>query len=333
MNYYVKLKKIRMKGIEMDRYLRKNCISIIVPVYMVEQYLNRCVNSIINQTYGNLEILLVDDGSLDDCPSMCDIWAKKDERIKVIHKKNGGLSDARNKGIDEATGEYLLFVDSDDYLEEDACEKLLCTMKKTDADFVVGVIREIRDNKIFYQKRTNVENNIVYTNKEFIIKSIDANEWYAPSVINLYKTAFINQHSLKFKIGLLHEDIEMLPRVYLAADRIGYIDYPFYNYEIREQSIMTSDNREKKVDSITYIYTEWKKEFDTIVDKELKSKMYGALIKYYLRTCRQLKIKRWTIPEVDFKFALSYALNLKEKIKVIFFEVLPNLYISLGNQD
>lgn len=179
----------------MDRYLRKNCISIIVPVYMVEQYLNRCVNSIINQTYGNLEILLVDDGSLDDCPSMCDIWAKKDERIKVIHKKNGGLSDARNKGIDEATGEYLLFVDSDDYLEEDACEKLLCTMKKTDADFVVGVIREIRDNNIFYQKNDNIlfyrrdiENKLIIRGVGKIFRDLLTDKLSKP--INVY--VFIN---------------------------------------------------------------------------------------------------------------------------------------------
>lgn len=103
----------------------KEYVSIVVPVYKVEQYLDRCVNSIICQTYKKLEIILVDDGSPDECPKMCEKWAKKDSRVKVIHKKNGGLSDARNKGIDIATGEYLLFVDSDDYLELDACEKWL----------------------------------------------------------------------------------------------------------------------------------------------------------------------------------------------------------------
>lgn len=87
-----------------------NLISVIIPVYKVEKYLDKCIQSVINQTYSNLEIILVDDGSPDNCPQLCDDWANKDERIKVIHKKNGGLSDARNAGLDIATGEYIAFV-------------------------------------------------------------------------------------------------------------------------------------------------------------------------------------------------------------------------------
>ena len=101
-------------------------ISVIVPIYKVEKYLARCVDSIINQTYKNLEIILVDDGSPDGCGAMCDEYAKKDERIKVIHKENGGLSSARNAGLDIATGDYIAFVDSDDRLSSDAYEKPVC---------------------------------------------------------------------------------------------------------------------------------------------------------------------------------------------------------------
>ena len=96
-------------------------ISIIIPVYKVEKYLDKCVESVVNQTYKNLEIILVDDGSPDNCPKMCDEWAEKDKRIKVIHKENGGLSDARNFGIEKATGDYLMFLDSDDYLDVTTC--------------------------------------------------------------------------------------------------------------------------------------------------------------------------------------------------------------------
>lgn len=95
--------------------MRKNsCISVIVPVYCVEQYLEKCVSSIVNQTYKNLEIILVDDGSPDNCPQLCDDWQKKDKRIRVIHKENGGLSDARNAGLRASSGELVMFVDSDD---------------------------------------------------------------------------------------------------------------------------------------------------------------------------------------------------------------------------
>ena len=109
-------------------------ISVIVPVYKVEKYLDRCVESIVNQTYKNLEIILVDDGSPDDCPAMCDAWAKKDERIQVIHKENGGVSSARNRGIDAATGDYIGFVDSDDWIDHDMYEALIGALENTGSD-------------------------------------------------------------------------------------------------------------------------------------------------------------------------------------------------------
>ena len=109
-------------------------ISVIVPVYNVEQYLERCVDSIINQTYKNLEIILVNDGSTDNSGQLCDELAKKDDRIRVIHKKNGGLSDARNVGIDEAESELIGFIDSDDYIDEDMYELLINNMKNANAD-------------------------------------------------------------------------------------------------------------------------------------------------------------------------------------------------------
>lgn len=119
-------------------------ISIIVPIYKVENYLIRCIESIVCQTYENIEIILVDDGSPDKCPMICDEWAKKDERIKVIHKKNGGLSDARNAGITIAQGEFLLFVDSDDCIEKDLCESCMNVMD-ADVDIVAFNYRRVYD--------------------------------------------------------------------------------------------------------------------------------------------------------------------------------------------
>ena len=109
-------------------------ISVIVPIYNVEEYLNECVDSILNQTYKNLEIILVDDGSTDKSGIICDDYAKIDSRIKVIHKKNGGLSDARNVGIDRALGEFIIFIDSDDYIDHSMCEILLAYASKYDVD-------------------------------------------------------------------------------------------------------------------------------------------------------------------------------------------------------
>ena len=124
-------------------------LSVIVPIYNVEDYLNRCVDSIINQTYKNLEIILVDDGSPDNCPQMCDDYAKKDSRIRVVHKENGGLSDARNAGMKVATGEYVSFIDSDDYISLDFYETLFQTMVDNDSDIVECSVVKFYENEKF----------------------------------------------------------------------------------------------------------------------------------------------------------------------------------------
>ncbi len=120
-------------------------ISVIVPIYKVEEYLHRCIDSIINQTYTNLEIILVDDGSPDNCPMICDEYAKKDSRIRVIHKKNGGLSDARNAGLEIATGEYIGFVDSDDWIHKDMYHILYKNIIEKDADIAECSIKKERN--------------------------------------------------------------------------------------------------------------------------------------------------------------------------------------------
>ena len=124
-------------------------ISIIVPIYNVKKYIQQCVESLINQTYKNLEIILIDDGSTDGCGELCDEFGKKDQRIHVIHKQNGGLSDARNKGIDVASGDYIGFVDSDDWISHNMYEKMLSSLKSVNADIAVcGWVEEFLNNSI-----------------------------------------------------------------------------------------------------------------------------------------------------------------------------------------
>ena len=123
-------------------------VSIVVPIYKVEQYLERCVQSICNQTYPKLEIILVDDGSPDQCGELCEMYAKKDERIRVVHKENGGLSDARNEGVKYATGKYILFVDSDDYIAEDLVEKTVEVAETQNCDIVLFDYYYVEDGMI-----------------------------------------------------------------------------------------------------------------------------------------------------------------------------------------
>ena len=147
-------------------------VSIIVPIYKVEPYLRRCLDSIVNQSYTNLEIILVDDGSPDNCPQICDEYASKDNRIKVIHKKNGGLSDARNAGLDICKGEYISFVDSDDWVDEKYIETLLDLAIKENVDIAIGEHeKKIRDSAFFKKKHSSKKNiGFAISTKNFISK-------------------------------------------------------------------------------------------------------------------------------------------------------------------
>lgn len=134
-------------------------VSVIIPVYKVEKYLDRCMESVVRQTYKNIEIILVDDGSPDNCPQMCDEWAKKDNRIKIIHKKNSGQADARNQGMKISTGEYICFVDSDDYIDRTEIEKCINNAVRNSSDVVIFSFNIDNGNNII-PIHFNLEKNI-----------------------------------------------------------------------------------------------------------------------------------------------------------------------------
>lgn len=305
-------------------------ISVIVPIYKVEKELPRCITSIIEQTYPYLEIILVNDGSPDCCGTICEEFASRDLRIIVINKQNGGLSDARNTGLRAATGKFIMYVDGDDYLEPEACEWLISGMICEDVDFVVGAYNEIEIESKVNKTHTSVVPFKLYSNRQFIINSIKANEWYAPAWLNLYKREFLIKNHLYFKVGQYYEDMELLPKLYLNAQYIVYIDKPFYNYVMRENSITTSIKDSKKTKDAIGNYIDWKILFDCVDDYELRKYLYGMQIKCYLKTCRDHKVTEWLVPGCGFKFSLKYALNLKEQLKVILFELFPTLYIKIG---
>ena len=142
-------------------------ISVIVPIYKVEEYLDRCVESLINQTYKNLEIILVDDGSPDNCPQMCEAWAQKDSRIKVVHKENGGLSDARNAGFEVATGDIISFIDSDDWIEPEMFETMLSQMEKDDSDIVSCGVNWVEENGSVIRTVTVSEDSVLEYDKGY----------------------------------------------------------------------------------------------------------------------------------------------------------------------
>lgn len=213
-------------------------ISIVVPIYKVEPYLRRCVDSIVSQTYANLEIILVDDGSPDECPKICDEYAAKDKRIVVIHKENGGLSDARNAGIDIHTGEYISFVDSDDYVEPNYVDILLKKTLANSCDFVIADYQQSQESKEIIHCRC--EEDIIEGNRK-IISAFCRDLYPVCSVAKLYKSSFIKKNNSRFKKGLLFEDQLWSCEMAIKAQKICICKEKIYHYIIRNDSIMTSN--------------------------------------------------------------------------------------------
>ena len=212
-------------------------ISIVVPVYKVEEYLAKCIESIINQTYKNLEIIIVDDGSPDNCPKICDEYALKDSRIKVIHKENGGLSDARNRGIKEAKGEFIGFIDSDDYIDEDMYSYLYELIKKYNADISICGVRTFDETKDKY----------IAFNDEFCVDSTEALKLLANdkemknfAVNKLYNKGLFTDNLISYPKGKIMEDIATTYKLFEKANRIVVGNKSYYNYLIRDNSIIGS---------------------------------------------------------------------------------------------
>lgn len=222
-------------------------ISIIIPVYKVEQYLDRCIQSVVNQSYRELEIILVDDGSPDNCPRICDEWKKRDPRIRVIHKANGGLSDARNAGMRIATGEFLGFVDSDDWIAPFMYEKLLAAMNNDQSDIAACTVQMIWENNS-QKKYLTVCENLILNHIEAQRVLLKETKLKHPIWYKLYKRAAIN--GIQFEKGKYHEDVFWSYQVIGNAEKISIIDYVGYYYYQRTQSIMGESYSLKRLDAI-----------------------------------------------------------------------------------
>lgn len=197
-------------------------VTVIIPIYNVEKYLKEAIESTINQTHSNIEIILVDDGSTDNSGIICDEFAKKDTRIKVIHKTNGGLSDARNAGLDATTGKYIMFLDSDDFLELDAVENMYKEITEKDADYVIG-------NYINADEDGQKWNKVIFDTKKYKPFKLSINDHMNSffimnsSVCNkIFKKEFIDNLNLKFVVGLPAEDAIFTTYCFMKAKNVYY---------------------------------------------------------------------------------------------------------------
>lgn len=209
-------------------------ISIIVPIYKVESYLDECVTSIVNQTYRNIQIILVDDGSPDRCGKICDDWMLKDKRITVIHKENGGLSDARNAGLEKATGDYIAFVDSDDWIEPQMYELMLSVMEKENADLVAcGIIDSYEDKEVIHSSAYCVGKAQTFLRMIYCDTIFPVASWN-----KLYRKRLFE--NIRFPKGKICEDAFTTYLLVDSANKIVQIPEALYHYRIREGSIMTT---------------------------------------------------------------------------------------------
>ena len=223
--------------------MQQPIVSIIIPIYNVEKYLNRCLDSILNQTYRNIEVILVDDGSPDKCPLICDDYSRKDERVRVIHKKNGGLSSARNAGLNSSPkGNYITFVDSDDWIENNTIEYCvgLLNMYQTDA-----VEFECDETKDYKEHSKQAKERLDIYKGDDVLKEYLRREAYSVCM-GVYKTTLFD--GLRFREGKVNEDIDLKYKVLQRCDSMLYTNQKKYFYFQAGNSISMGGLKEKDFD-------------------------------------------------------------------------------------
>lgn len=231
-------------------------LSVIVPIFRVEKYLDKCVQSLLAQTYKDLEIILVDDGSDDGCPAMCDSYAKMDPRIKVVHKGNGGLSDARNAGLEVATGEYIAFADSDDYVHPQMYEAMVTVMEENAAvDMVVCPFQKVGDNENDADEKASIgkKKYKILEHAEVVRQMFQKNyEMYIVAWDKVFRKKMWDD--LRYPLGRIHEDQFTTYKTLYESRKVGLMEEPLYYYRIRGNSIMGNYKPKAALDDIDALH-------------------------------------------------------------------------------
>lgn len=277
---------------------------MIVPVYMVEDYLDQCIDSIVNQTYENLEIILVDDGSHDSSPEICEKWQRVDQRISVIHKANGGLSSARNAGLKVATGYYVAFLDSDDWLHPDCYKKVVNRAISTNADVVGYDIFEVRGGKTVYNPHIPTFPNDVFNAVDQL--NVLFNMW--PLVwAKLYKRDFIVRNNMRFVEGILYEDNPFVLGCWIRNPVVSFVREPLHYYRLGRNG------------QITFGYNSKTKDVFVMLDKVREDFQKNGMLEYYV------SLVDWSIQNVFWLYQKTpYELRVEyfNKMRKLFFSYL-----------
>ena len=262
--------------------------SIIVPVYKVEQYLSQCVDSVLSQSFADYELILIDDGSPDGCPQICDEYQKSNKKVKVIHQQNKGISAARNAGLNVAKGKYVLFLDSDDFWEDvDALKKVyeICIQNYVDyvgfncKNYNVKTKEVILDDRI---ARGNDEN--IYSQEQVLRYFISMGNFPGAAWISAVSKTFIENHHIRFTEGIKSEDIDWLMQVFLYATTYAFLDEYFYVYRLNRDGSITNTTDLKSVCDLIGIIERWEKELQNPKYNSVKGYLNDYLAYHYLCT-------------------------------------------------
>lgn len=288
-------------------------ISIIVPVYNVEEYLPRCVESILAQTYKNLEIILVDDGSTDHCGSICDAYKEKDSRIKVIHKPNGGLSDARNAGLDQMSGEYVTCIDSDDFVSPFFVSNLWEALETNRCDIASSWFIEYHDGQVVpTSKAVDTQEVEVLAKNEYFERLLYQDGVEVSAWGKLYKSSLYQ--NVRYPVGKLYEDIPTTYRLIEQANKIAVIPNIDYYYYQRENSIAQSKFSIRKMDAIYHMRI-----FGNFIQENYPELMDAFKCRYFSTICNIL----FQINDSDFQ----------QQKKILWNEVKKYRFDVLGNKQ
>lgn len=315
-------------------------ISVIIPVYKVEKYLEQCVESVRQQTYSNIEIILVDDGSPDKCGKICDEYACKDKRIKAIHQNNMGLSVARNTGVEYSKGEYLVFIDSDDYIHPKLLEISYREAKKYNCDLVVYNYKKIKENTDYNEKNMiiNEKYNIeIYDNLEGISQLFnDKYGEFNAAWSKLYKRHIFDK--VKFPEGKIYEDALLAHEILYNSYKIVYIPLKLYYYRNRKDSIVNSNFSFKNLDFVESCYIAMSfynnlRVLDINIKYKSQEKYVYYFFKYYYKSKYELinwksetqKMKKDFLKSLKILF-FSPVFSKKEKLSWIIFLLTPKIY-------
>lgn len=315
-------------------------VSVIIPIYNVEKYIDRCVLSVLGQTYTDFECILVDDGSPDNCPMMCDDYEKKDERIRVIHKQNGGLSDARNAGIEIARGEYIFFVDSDDWIHPKTLEVLFDTAKKTNAGYVG--CKMLTTSKFNDYNKIDIENiSVNVYSKEEIFNNCNGRYYWeiGPYACGkLYKKECFDKLRFNTEMKLYEDEYSVLDLID-AAGTVALVDEKLYYYYQSENSLM----RDKMSVRFLFTFKSLQHLSDFMRDKGIYSEMnifeFKWMMAYFDMYYRIKKEAPEFMPEFE-KYKPEFIKKQKDlfknpnvtrayKIMLILFRINPNLAYRL----